>query len=87
MTITTVGYDLNPTTLLGVFCPLTRVCTEAVQAEMIKEEYLQLWNCRKTNRWILRTLRGLHPHLAHPHRCQQLRPVLQEQTLEERGQF
>ena len=32
----------------------------------------------------MRAVRSLHPHAAHPHRGQQLRPVLQEEALAQR---
>ena len=40
---------------------------------------------RQDNRRVLRPLRNLHPDPAHPDRRHQLRPVLQEPPLEERG--
>ena len=33
----------------------------------------------------MRSLRHLHPHPPHPNRCQQLRQLLQEPPVEERG--
>ena len=41
---------------------------------------------RKTCWGVLCTLRSVHPDTAHPYRGQLLRDVLQEQTLENRGQ-
>ena len=40
---------------------------------------------RQNHWWFLRPLWRFHSDLAHPHRGQQLCPLLQESTLEERG--
>ena len=39
----------------------------------------------QTDRRVLRAVRGLHPHPPHPHRGQQLRGLLQEPAVAERG--
>ena len=58
MTITTVGYELNPKSLLGKLSEVTL-------------ELLSNYLSRQDDRGLLRPLRGLHPHSAHPHRGQQ----------------
>ena len=75
MTITTVGYDSSPKTLLGkVWMPLNW-------------NFLSHLQKNPGICGVLRPVRGLLPHPTHPHHCEQLRRILQEQALEKWGDF
>ena len=62
---------------------IQQLCWVSIQADFPIHSLTHTF--RKTYRGLLRSLWGFHPHPADPHCCQQLRSVLQEQALEERG--
>ena len=62
---------------------IQQLCWVSIQADFPIHSLTHTF--RKTYRGLLRSLWGFHPHPADPHCCQQLRSVLQEQALAERG--
>ena len=75
MTITTVGYDMNPRTLLGgIFIHSHHVLYLSYNNNnnntTLCQKHFVLFH-RKNHRRLLRSLWGVHPHLANPHRGEQ----------------
>ena len=73
--MTTVGYDLYPKVRAEPLIMKQQEITMRADSDFL----------RSSDRRFLRLDGSVHPDPAHPHRGQQLRQLLQEQALEERG--